>query len=146
MPQLVIPQFDPPWECFSNFEPSVLIINGYVYQTVEHAYQTLAKTLNPVEQEWVRSAPTPKQAKRRGKKVTLRDDHVIVKIPFMKSFVLMKFMMYPQYRKVLIASGDALIQEGNWWGDTFWGIYRGEGANNLGLILMEVRDLLKLMR
>lgn len=30
--------------------------------------------------------------------------------------------------------------EGNTWGDTFWGVCRGKGENNLGKILMRLRS------
>lgn len=32
------------------------------------------------------------------------------------------------------------IVEDNYWGDTFWGRCNGSGQNNLGKILMEIRD------
>ncbi len=43
----------------------------------------------------------------------------------------------------LLATGDAELVEGNNWGDRFWGICRGEGRNELGKILMKVRDELR---
>ena len=39
----------------------------------------------------------------------------------------------------LIETGNAKLVEGNCWGDKFWGVCKGEGKNNLGLILMKVR-------
>jgi predicted NAD-dependent protein-ADP-ribosyltransferase YbiA (DUF1768 family) len=32
-----------------------------------------------------------------------------------------------------------LIEE-NTWGDTFWGICKGQGENHLGRLLMQIRD------
>ena len=42
-------------------------------QTVEHRFQA-AKALDPAERQWVLEAPTPGEAKRRGRKVNLRPD------------------------------------------------------------------------
>ena len=39
--------------------------------------------------------------------------------------------------------GDACLIEGNNWGDRVWGQVNGVIANNLGIILMRVRDELK---
>jgi len=32
----------------------------------------------------------------------------------------------------LLSTGNCEIQEGNYWGDTFWGVCKGKGENNLG--------------
>lgn len=141
---VIIPEFSPPWECFSNFHPSVLIISGKIYPTVEHAYQA-SKALSEAEHEWVRTALDARTAKKRGRRVQLRPNFDNMRIPLMRLFVTMKFTMYTDYRQTLIGSGNAIIQEGNWWNDTFWGICRGVGENHLGLLLMEVRDLMLLL-
>jgi len=33
--------------------------------------------------------------------------------------------------------------EGNTWGDTYWGVCRGRGSNNLGKLLMKIREVLR---
>lgn len=43
----------------------------------------------------------------------------------------------------LLATRDRMLIEGNDWGDTFWGMVDGEGENNLGKILMRVREEIK---
>ena len=48
-----------------------------------------------------------------------------------------KFSQNPELAKKL-ATGDRYIEETNWWGDTIWRVYRGEGQNLLGKILMDV--------
>ena len=65
-----------------------------------------------------------------------------------------KVMEYAQRKKydqepfktLLLNTGDCLLEEGNWWGDNFWGvdIKTREGCNHLGKIIMCVRDRLKL--
>jgi len=61
----------------------------------------------------------------------------------MDECVAAKFRQEP-YRSKLIATGDQLIQEGNTWGDTYWGVdlETGEGENNLGKIIMTLRGSL----
>ena len=38
-----------------------------------------------------------------------------------------------------MATGDGQIEEGNNWGDRFWGTVDGEGLNHLGKIIMRIR-------
>lgn len=47
----------------------------------------------------------------------------------------------PSLRAQLLATGDAVLIEGNTWGDAFWGfdLIAAHGDNNLGRILMQVR-------
>lgn len=121
----------------SNFWGCSVEMDGVVYSSVEHAYQA-AKTNNLQERERIQKAPTPGEAKRRGRSVTLREDWESVKLPVMKQLVINKFRNVELAAR-LKATGGAELIEGNWWGDTFWGICKGEGENHLGYILMEVR-------
>ena len=58
----------------------------------------------------------------------------------MKAIVLEKFLQNYRLERRLLDTGDAILIEGNWWNDKFWGVCKGEGCNMLGQILMEVRD------
>jgi len=49
----------------------------------------------------------------------------------------------PQLAKQLLDTKDFELIEGNTWGDTFWGVCSGKGQNNLGKILMQIRNELK---
>ena len=42
----------------------------------------------------------------------------------------------------IVDTEDMELIEGNSWGDTFWGVCDGVGENNLGKVLMRVRDRL----
>ncbi|MFM7853305.1 MAG: NADAR domain-containing protein [Flammeovirgaceae bacterium] len=55
-----------------------------------------------------------------------------------------KFQQEP-YKSLLINTGDLYIQEGNRWGDKFWGVdlRTGKGLNTLGKLIMEIREELK---
>ena len=61
----------------------------------------------------------------------------------MREIVEAKFEQNPQLREMLLATGDAYLEEGNTWGDRTWGTVNGVGANNLGRILMDVREGLR---
>ena len=60
----------------------------------------------------------------------------------MVACVRMKFTD-PALAAKLLATGEATLVEGNHWGDTFWGVCDGEGRNQLGEILMTVREELR---
>jgi ribA/ribD-fused uncharacterized protein len=127
----------------SNFYYSPIMFGGELYSTVEHAYQA-AKTLNPHERREIQLADKPGKAKNLGKKVTLRSDWETIKLKVMEELVRRKFNDFDYTLKnQLLATGDQELIEGNWWGDTFWGVCNGIGENQLGKILMKVRDELK---
>jgi ribA/ribD-fused uncharacterized protein len=149
----VIDRFDGKYRFLSNFYPARVVLNLRVYDTVEHAYQA-AKTLSKSERHTIRDAPTPGKAKRLGRRVTLRADWEDVKLEVMEELVRFKFRE-PRLKQLLLDTGDALLIEGNTWGDRFWGACIGSveglprwndgggyiyGENWLGRILMAERE------
>ena len=122
----------------SNFYPAPITFEGLVYPTSEHLYQAL-KTESPSEREFVRSAGTPGESKRRGRRVTVRENWNAIKVSIMREIVREKFLQNPELEKRLLDTGDALLVECNSWGDVYWGVCRGKGENYLGLVLMNVR-------
>ncbi|QIG65850.1 NADAR family protein [Ochrobactrum phage vB_OspM_OC] len=134
-----IDRFIGEYEFLSNFYPCDIHYDGYVYPSVEHAYQA-AKTLN-IDlryQFMISGSLTAGQAKREGKKLPLRNDWEDVKLDVMKMLVFQKFLKYELSEKLTATSPHDLI-EGNTWGDTYWGICNGKGSNHLGKILMDIR-------
>jgi ribA/ribD-fused uncharacterized protein len=125
----------------SNFYPARVEFGGVVYPTVEHAYQA-AKTLDPELRKKVRAAAKPGLAKRLGRGVALRPNWETVKCRVMFLLLRWKFHLQP-LRGQLLATGAAELVEGNRWGDTYWGVCRGEGENRLGKLLMQVRKELQ---
>uniref|UniRef100_A0A6M3KX68 NADAR domain-containing protein n=1 Tax=viral metagenome TaxID=1070528 RepID=A0A6M3KX68_9ZZZZ len=121
----------------SNFFPVVIWNGGIRYLSMEHAFQA-AKTLDMAERRMIAELPTPGQAKRTGRKVTLRPDWEQVKLAMMERIVRRKFSI-PSLAQRLIATFPAKIVEGNTWGDRYWGVCAGVGANHLGEILMKIR-------
>ena len=65
-----------------------------------------------------------------------------VKEGIMKKAIYAKFTQHPEFKNLLISTRDALLVEASST-DSFWGSGpTGKGRNTLGLILMDVRQLL----
>jgi ribA/ribD-fused uncharacterized protein len=145
-----IATFKGEYEFLSNFSPHGFSDGKRYWPTVEHYYQAM-KTADLDEQERIRLLPTPGAAKRAGRKVTIipewdkvfSDSPRPFKVRIMKMALNSKFNQNPDLWRKLLETGDAVLEEGNWWGDTFWGVCRGVGENWLGLLLMELRDELR---
>lgn len=82
---------------------------------------------------------TPGAAKRVGKTLTLRPDWEQVKDAIMLDVLRLKFAL-PDLRYKLLCTANVQLVEGNTWGDTYWGVCNGRGANKLGELLMQVRN------
>jgi ribA/ribD-fused uncharacterized protein len=130
----------------SNFSEHPITIDGVEYATVEHWYQC-EKTLDPEQREAVRLAPTAKESKRLGRRVTLREDWAAVQIPVMRTGLEAKFTRESEAGLYLLGTGDQGLIEGNDWGDKFWGMCfedgRYVGQNWLGILLMARRAQLR---
>jgi ribA/ribD-fused uncharacterized protein len=137
-----VAQFQGEYRFLSNFWPATVEFEGITYPTAEHAYQA-AKTLDPNERRRIAALPTPADAKREGRKLKLREDWETAKFEVMEQVVRYKFTHRPELRDKLLATGDALLEEGNDWGDQVWGTVNGVGENRLGKILMKVRAELR---
>lgn len=132
----------------SNFAPCSIVGNIATYPTVEHAYQA-SKAARREDAALIALQPSPSAAKRMGRSIALRPEwsDPDFRIRVMHRLLAMKFRPSNSYGAKLIDTGDAQLIEGNNWGDRFWGVYRGEGENHLGRLLMERRaTLLKLDR
>jgi len=128
----------------SNFWPCTVEFEGITYPSAEHAYQS-AKTLDMDERRRIAAMATPSEAKAAGRALVQRADWEQVKFDVMERVVRDKFTRPPNadLRAKLLATGDAVLEEGNTWGDKVWGVYQGEGENRLGKILMQVRAELR---
>lgn len=135
-----IDMFTGPYAFLSNFHPATIHYEGIVYPSVEHAYQA-AKTASPFLRQSIARCSTPGEAKRLGRRLTLRADWEDVKVAVMLQLLEEKFKD-PVLKDALCRTYPAPITEGNWWGDTFWGVCSGEGSNVLGKLLMYLRHRL----
>ena len=134
----------------SNFERTPFVVEGKMYPTNEHYYQS-QKSKTPEIQEYIRGAPNATIAMGLGRMLEqqpydkyLADDwdegcgtdHP-KKLDVMLKGLRHKFMN-PRLRQLLIETGDAVIHE-NSEDDLFWGIGDGTGESWLGKLLMQVR-------
>jgi ribA/ribD-fused uncharacterized protein len=127
----------------SNFHPAPVEYQGKVWPTVEHAYQA-AKTLVPAQQERIRQAATPAEAKKIGRVVSLRSDWGDVRGNTMLDLLVAKFRQHQELLERLLATGDLELVEHSPWGDGYWGDGGdGTGSNRLGRFLMAVRFALR---
>ena len=139
----MISEFHGKYRFLSNFWYASVVLDGVMYPTVEHAFQA-AKTLDLAERKRVHACTSPSDAKRAGRTVTLRDDWEDVKVGVMHNLVWQKFQR-PDLKNLLVDTGDQHLEEGNHWNDRFWGVCppgSGQGQNQLGIILMDVRRAL----
>lgn len=136
---IVINRFSGDHAFLSNFYPCSVRLYGLHWPTVEHAFQA-AKTTESSKREFIRRAPSPRDAKKLGRQLGLRPDWEDIKLAVMRTLVRNKFES-PELRKMLLDTEDTPLEESNSWGDQFWGTdaATGEGANHLGRILMETR-------
>jgi len=124
----------------SNFFRSPITVNGLVYPTAEHYYQS-CKSKDESEQEMIRNLNTPKEAKFAGYHVALRSDWEDTKEQVMLDVLKAKFMQHPHLKQRLLATGHATLHEDSPW-DKYWGFAKGKGKDRLGKLLMQVRELI----
>lgn len=139
---MTIEAFTGRYRFLSNFYPSVIVWEGIVYATVEHAYQAL-KTDDIESRRAIAGMTTPGHAKRLGQNVVLRDNWEKDKVFRMLELLYLKFES-PALRKKLLGTRDEQLVEGNNWGDTFWGVCNGKGKNILGKLLMQIRHEIRM--
>jgi ribA/ribD-fused uncharacterized protein len=125
----------------SNFWKTPVHFEGILYPSSEHAYQA-AKHLDVATKKKI-AKMTPGQAKRAGGRGF--PDWENQKVIVMEKILRIKFQN-PAMKKKLLSTGDAILEEGNTWGDKFWGVSppgSGNGNNILGHLLMKIREDLK---
>lgn len=82
------------------------------------------------------------EAKKLGRTIKLRSDWDEKKLMIMEFFLNQKFKPGSDLAKQLIMTHPLFLEETNTWGDTYWGVCNGVGENNLGKLLMKIREQL----
>lgn len=137
---------------FSNFAPTPVTINGLLYPTTEHYFQSMKFIdTDPEYAEIVRLAKTPGESKKLGKS----REHPIdpdwsnskkgegKSIMVMRRALLSKALQHQKFREMLLSTGTAHIIEASPF-DSYWGEGRDKkGKNMLGVLLMELRSIVK---
>lgn len=158
---------DPAYKALSNFAVSpVLIIHpldaalGLVrYDTNEHLFNA-CKTLDVADHEWIRTAPSAREAKKRGgprgstdpqtagqRRISLRDGwDDRVRFDVMLDGCRAKFVQHLDLRELLLGTGERYLAEDSP-SDSTWGVRDRSGGfgghNYLGRCLMRVRAELR---
>jgi ribA/ribD-fused uncharacterized protein len=132
-------EFQGDFRWLSNFATVSIAFNGLLFPSVEHAY-VASKFKERATHLQIQKLATAGKAKRFGRvnKDNVRKDFDTIKLVHMESFIDEKFDNEP-YKSLLLATGNTHIEEGNRWGDTYWGVCNGVGENNLGKLIMEKR-------
>lgn len=125
----------------SNFWPVEVFFEGRKFPSVENAYQA-AKTIE--DREFYVTC-TAIQAKRRSKIARIREDWIEVRLSIMEELLRQKFAKNTLLWSKLKETGSTELIETNSWHDNFWGSCecskcKNCGRNNLGIILMKIRD------
>ncbi|MEW1846248.1 NADAR domain-containing protein [Nonomuraea angiospora] len=151
-PRQVIDCFTGQWADLSSFGPSTVTMYSQLenrtitFPSGEHGFNW-AKSLIEAERAAVLAAPTPAEAKRIGRRVTLRPGwDEVIRYKVMRAIIAAKFTRDSPAGRVLLDTGDALLVEGNTWHDNHWGDCRcgrtacwRPGENWLGRMLMDRR-------
>ncbi|USV40974.1 NADAR family protein [Xanthomonas phage BUDD] len=141
----VIDSFRGDHEFLSNFYREMMEYDGHVWATAEHAYQAAKCSKQEEYDLFLNPLLTAGQAKRLGRHISIWKNWDSIKFSTMQKIVEAKFEEDTPIATKLLATGDAILIEGNTWGDRYWGMCNGEGSNHLGQILMHRRDQLRLM-
>jgi ribA/ribD-fused uncharacterized protein len=144
------------------YTPDENSIEPRMWQTVEHAFNTVQYIIVPRDDEEekiliqriteIQNAPTPLKAKTIGRSTGPRtrsdweykdgNSFFATKHLFMFDIMKAKFDQNPEAKQLLMSTGNKDIEEITPT-DTHWGIGKGTGKNYLGKILMALRNFYK---
>lgn len=139
--QRIIDDFRKEYRWLSNFADGDVYVYGEHYQNREAAYQA-QKSLDPEIKKQFYDI-TAREAKKLGVEINLREDWEEVKYGIMYDVCLAFFEQHKEDKQRLLNTGFTYLEEGNTWNDTYWGICNEIGENNLGRILMQIRENLR---
>ena len=129
------------FQWLSNFEPANVTYKGKEFKSVESAYHAAKYSDQPdiVDQFVPLDAVNAFKLSRTLPAYDFKAFDAI-KLDLMRDLVGQKFAVDPLKSK-LKATGQAKLEEYNWWGNKYWGM-SPDGENWLGVILMETRSKL----
>ena len=136
----------------SNFWPVKVFLDNDLYPSIENAYQAAKYPRN--KRSFLQTC-TPKEAVEYSRNNPLNTESSnqwdARKIIVMENLLIQKFdkELNPDVYSKIKNTGDRYLEESNYWEDVFWGVHKtkasdkGVGENNLGKLLMKIRDHLK---
>lgn len=122
----------------SNFFLAPVYAYGLLYPANEHAYHAAKCVYFGQRADF--QVLTAADSKKHSKAIEVRSDWHDIKFDVMLRLTRQKFYLHKTLRDRLEKTGDQELIEGNTWGDIYWGVCQGVGQNNLGKILMQVRQ------
>jgi ribA/ribD-fused uncharacterized protein len=137
-----------PYGVLSNLYRRPIELDGQIFPTAEHAYQA-GKARKPAVRDWILSAPTPALVAMAAHGLYTWDivpNWSKIKFDRMRRVLIAKFEQHDDLRATLLATGTKRIVEVGTTDNAvnrLWGEVNGVGKNMLGVLLMEVRDLLQ---
>ncbi len=139
----MIDEFEGIYVFLSNFYLEPVDFEGLLYPSAENAYQAQKTEDLDIRYDCF-TVGSPANAKRQGQLVKIRKDWEEIKVGIMRDVLAAKFAKGSRLASRLLDTGNQELVEGNWWGDTYWGVCGGRGKNMLGQLLMKRRaELMK---
>lgn len=134
----------------SNFYPiPIKACNGQMVKSLEHAYM-MEKCDDPAYHAAIMAAPTAARAKAIGGRASFQRNGWRLKPEWNDAYrkavmdkLLDQKFNHPDLGGYLLDTGYVELIEGNFHGDTFFGVCRGIGRNELGKSLMAKRQRLR---
>jgi ribA/ribD-fused uncharacterized protein len=121
----------------SNFHICNVMFEGDLYLSSENAYQAAKVPWCDRSLFW---KCTPSDAKKYGAAQKPPANWFNLNMDIMEAILFDKFTRNADLKEKLLETGDKYLEETNWWNDQFWGVCDGKGENNLGKLLMKVRE------
>lgn len=142
------------YDWLSNDYPCPIVIeDGVIYNSVQHAYQAHRILLEMVEPSFdglsirleLAKIKDPQVLRSKARAFTTRPDWDKVKNDVMNAALEAKFIHNPEMTEKLLATRDRDLIEGNTWHDNYWGDCCcgkcvGQGKNLLGKLIMSIRE------
>ena len=137
-----------PYGLLSNLYRRPILFEDQEFPTAEHAYQA-GKPRKESVRKWLMSAPTPCLVAMAAHGLytwDIRPDWSKIKFHRMRAVLRAKFTQHEDLRALLLSTGNARLVESTRVDNAVnrtWGEVNGKGRNMLGILLMEVRALLR---
>jgi predicted NAD-dependent protein-ADP-ribosyltransferase YbiA (DUF1768 family) len=147
-PKADIDFFEKEFFWLSNTFPSPIKIKDYVFPSAENACFASAFGSSPeIVKKFEKENPIDsrklfKELYSTHREFYLKNFHKL-RVQTVKKIILLKFQQHEYLREKLLLTKDFKLNNGNNWGEVFWGVSGGSGENMLGKIIQEVREQLK---
>jgi ribA/ribD-fused uncharacterized protein len=138
-----------PFGIFSNLYPRPVMFEGLEFPSAEHAYQA-GKARSESVRAWLLSAPSPSLLAMAAHGLYSWDvvpNWAQIKYERMRAVLRAKFTQHADMREVLLSTGSTRLVETASVDNKVnreWATVNGKGQNMLGVLLMEIREELRM--